>query len=481
MKTSLNQNYITRMNRRSIAEYWLGLALFSLIISGFFAFFIAAARTPVLQTLVQDVDFFRRALIVHVDLGVLVWFTAFPVALFSLLNEKSSPSLVSRISSSFALSGILLLILVGFFTKGTPFLANYVPIISHPLFLLGLGLFVAGVGANYLSHGLLTTIEPSENDSLFRQGLYHSQFGIRVGALFFLVSIPVLVMTLANTPSGLDGKTFYETLMWGAGHTLQCANAVFMVVCWILLLTSWLGKSPVTRRQAFNTFAWMALPLLIIPWAAAQDPAGAMHRETFTQIMRWGIFPPVLYFLACAFPQVVKSKNEKRKDVRFLSFVLSSGLIVTGFIFGAFVRGPDLRMPGHYHASIGAVTLSFMGAAYILVVELQKSRNIVFSSPVARANALFYGCGQFVFALGMFIAGCYGMGRKLYANEQQIRNLGQTIGLWTMGAGGAFALLGGFIFAGFMIRIFTRKLTVTSCKQPTTSRYFFTYLQRFFG
>jgi hypothetical protein len=47
----------------------------------------------------------------------------------------------------------------------------------------------------------------------------------------------------------------------------------------------------------------------------------------------------------------------------------------------------------------------------------------------------------------MFIAGSYGMARKVYGVEQQITHIGQTIGMWIMGAGGVFALGGGVFFA----------------------------------
>jgi len=44
---------------------------------GFFALLVVLARTPYVSDLFPSVDFFRSALVVHVDLSVLLWFFAF--------------------------------------------------------------------------------------------------------------------------------------------------------------------------------------------------------------------------------------------------------------------------------------------------------------------------------------------------------------------------------------------------------------------
>lgn len=170
--------------------------------------------------------------------------------------------------------------------------------------------------------------------------------------------------------------------------------------------------------------------------------------------MRWGIFPPVVAYLFLVFRNrngFIKDGSSVFKSVfsdgRLSCFALSGLLILVGFVFGALVRGPDLRLPGHYHASIGAVTLSFMGAVLVLMQSLLVPGIALFKEKLTRYQVPLYGFGQIAFSLGMFIAGTYGMARKTYGVEQQLRHPMQTFGMGVMGIGGLIALAGGFVFA----------------------------------
>ncbi len=70
--------------RRALARGWLWLGLLALIGSGLFSVLLVLSRTPGLNRLFPVADFFRVALVVHVDLSVLVWFLAFGGVLWSL-------------------------------------------------------------------------------------------------------------------------------------------------------------------------------------------------------------------------------------------------------------------------------------------------------------------------------------------------------------------------------------------------------------
>lgn len=65
----------------SRAWFWLGLA--ALIGSGLLAVLLVFSRTPGFQDFFPLRDFFRSALIVHVDLSVAIWFMAFAALLWS--------------------------------------------------------------------------------------------------------------------------------------------------------------------------------------------------------------------------------------------------------------------------------------------------------------------------------------------------------------------------------------------------------------
>lgn len=72
-------------SRRSFARGWTaGVGLLALIGSGVFSVLLVLARTPVVNTWLPGTDFFRVALVVHVDLSVSVWFVALAGMLWSL-------------------------------------------------------------------------------------------------------------------------------------------------------------------------------------------------------------------------------------------------------------------------------------------------------------------------------------------------------------------------------------------------------------
>ena len=61
---------------RRLSIGWLLLALGSLVVGGLLTIVIVLSRTPYVQDIFPWVDLFHKALVVHVDLTVLVWFLA---------------------------------------------------------------------------------------------------------------------------------------------------------------------------------------------------------------------------------------------------------------------------------------------------------------------------------------------------------------------------------------------------------------------
>ena len=70
--------------QRALARAWLALGLAALAGSGLYSVLLVLARTPGLNQWFPVADFFRVALVVHVDLSVLVWFAAMAGMLWSL-------------------------------------------------------------------------------------------------------------------------------------------------------------------------------------------------------------------------------------------------------------------------------------------------------------------------------------------------------------------------------------------------------------
>ena len=96
--------------QRALARAWLGLGLVALAGSGLYAVLLVLARTPRLNQWFPVADFFRVALVVHVDLSVLVWFAAMAGMLWSL-NTTSRGQAWSWVALGGCGAGTLLMML----------------------------------------------------------------------------------------------------------------------------------------------------------------------------------------------------------------------------------------------------------------------------------------------------------------------------------------------------------------------------------
>lgn len=118
--------------RRGLARAWLWLGLLALIGSGVFSILLVLARTPGVNRLLPGADFFRIALVVHVDLSVLVWFVSVAGLLWSVQGARRS---LGWGWSALALSGAgtLLMALAAFIAPGEAIMANYIPMLDGPV------------------------------------------------------------------------------------------------------------------------------------------------------------------------------------------------------------------------------------------------------------------------------------------------------------------------------------------------------------
>jgi hypothetical protein len=71
------------------ARRWITLAIGSLVIAGLLSLAVVIGRLPGLSRLIDDPLFFKRCLVVHVDLSLLVWFYAFLAGLVALTSRRS--------------------------------------------------------------------------------------------------------------------------------------------------------------------------------------------------------------------------------------------------------------------------------------------------------------------------------------------------------------------------------------------------------
>lgn len=437
------------MKRIPFAWCWIITGMMALLASGALAMIVTAAKIPLFAAwATRHLMLVRWCLVEHVNLANLIWFSALPAGLIQLATSANQPRVARATVAAWllALAGIAALLVCHPGLDARPVLSNYIPVLDHRLYLSGLAAYLAGVTWVHLAHVFSFGGPESKSDTADPHASRFEavRFGLWLGSVYFLAAMTTLVFAWRGTApiAELSSAVYYDVLFWGSGHLLQHASSCFLVAAWILLLT-WSTPGPAfTRSEVFPVFAWMSLPLLALPFLLAQRPATDVYRQTFTELMRWGIAPPMATFLLLASRRLVNGLRTLPSHRRS-ALLFSVLLIILGVAFGLGIRGADLRVPGHYHATIGAITIAFMTLAYAaLGGERASARHRLINLAIP-----LYGTGQLLFSSGLFIAGYFGLGRKAYGVEQDVTHPGHVAGLFSVSVGGVLALLGGVLFA----------------------------------
>lgn len=439
---------------------WLLLALCSLVVAGALAALLALARTPPFDEWVTDPGFFRRCLVVHVNLSLSVWSIACLAALFSALPSHAGGEGRARLGAGLAAAGLGALI-TSAWLPGAPVMSNYIPVIDAPLFFAGLVSFAAGALLAFANGRLLPGREDGTPGELYLCG--GARVGLRAAAVALLFAFLTFGAALIVTPAELPAEGRYELIFWGGGHIMQVASEAGMLVVWLLLLGRVIGRPILSRRAASWLFGLLIAPTLAAPLLAGRGTGDSLYQSAFTTLMQWGIFPVVLVVLALCLRALARAARERGSwrgvlgAPETLAFLVSATLTGTGFVLGALIRGPNTMIPAHYHACFGGVTAAYMGATYVLLGAMGRPLYSPRLRTLARWQPLVFGLGQLVFALGFALAGLSGMGRKLYGAEQHVRTASESAGLLVMGIGGVIAVVGGVAFLVIALRAALRR------------------------
>lgn len=434
--------------RRPLASAWLALGVTALALAGIFALLLVAARAPGTGALFPTQDFFRVALIVHVDESVLIWFLAFGGVLWVLAAPPVRS--LSWLAVSVAAAGCLLVAASPFLGATDPLLNNYVPVLDHPLFITGLAVFALGVLlqiAAYLARAWT--------------GL-HWDNPVAVGTLTTAIATLVAGLTLAWTwarlSPGWEGKAYYEYLFWGPGHVLQFAYAQILVVAWICLVRAQGRELPLGDRALSTLLVLGVVPLLVVPLVyAIHAPDSAETRLAFTRLMQVGngiaAVPVGLAVVYTLLRHRGGSKDSESAPVR-RALAASLTLFGAGGALSMLIAGSNTLVPAHYHGSIVGVTLALMGLTYHLLPRLG------FGSPAgrpARIQPWIYGGGQLLHIGGLALSGAMGIQRKTAGAAQGLDTLAAKLSMGVMGIGGLLAVIGGILFVLVVIGAFLRR------------------------
>ena len=418
---------------------WALLAAASMAVAGLLAVLLVLSRTPKLQELLPWAwqGFFFTALVTHVVFLFIIWFLAGLGVMTTLAAARAAggrPRLTDMgpVGLALAWAGAALLLGLTLANAGEPSLNNYVPVLNHPGYFVGLGLLAAGVALPVLR--LLAT------PGAFGRPV---EFGTAMCGLAYLVALACFLLAWARLPAGLDAAAFNERVFWGGGHVLQFVNTGLMLTIWCQLAEAALGRAPLPPRLWRLVMASLVAFVLPGPvFTLWLDPLGHAYRTAFTDLLWYGLTPAPVIVGAGLLPQLARRPWSWRSPA-FLALVLSLMLFLFGGVFGFFLGVGDTRTPSHYHAVIGGVNLALMGLFLVVVLPLLGRAR---TGRTATLTLWLYGIGQTIWSSGMFIAGAEGVPRKTAGAAQGLDSLSKVLAMGLTGAGGLVAVIGGVLF-----------------------------------
>lgn len=430
--------------RRALAAGWLWLALAALLASGVFAALLVLSRAPYLKDVFPWTDFFRVALVVHVDLSVLVWFAAFAGLLWTL---NGTPRLLwlGWIGLGGAAAAAAAMCAAPFLDFGLPLMSNYVPVLDGTLFLRALALFAAACGVVVLRALLAAPRVGTRPD-----GAAALRFGLNAAAVSAAVALMAFAWSWAAVPADIERKAYFEVLFWGGGHVLQFTWTLLMFVAWLWLAEAIGARNPLSPRLAILLFAIALAAVFATPVIyLAYDVVSVQHYRMQTWLMRIGGGLAIVPFAAAVgFAALTAPRSPRAAPLRS-ALLWSLALFGAGGLIGVAISGSNVKIPAHYHGSIVGVTLALMGLVYHLLPRMG------FAPARGRLAALqpaLYGAGQLLHVTGLVWSGGYGVQRKVAGSEQVLRGAEQVAAMGLMGLGGLLAVVGGMIFAIVVLR-----------------------------
>ncbi|MEQ1814138.1 MAG: cbb3-type cytochrome c oxidase subunit I [Candidatus Nitrotoga sp.] len=418
--------------RRQIAA-WFMLAVGALALSTLYAVLVVATRTPLLSGLSVTRELFRNVLVLHVNFALIVWMLVCAASLWSL--AAGSYSTVRRFAQILVCAGAISMALTPLFGAAPAILANYVPVLDSRIFLAGLSSFAFGIalcGASAASD-IVRRLKTNHYD------VWH------VGALLSIIAAAIAVGSffISLVQTGVpDGHADFEILFWGPGHLLQFVHVLIMMSVWTVLGDYVFDRAIAPRRWLVGLLIAGVLPLLSVPYihlsASVSSPES---RSAFTALMSWGAWPAAVVMAAYLIVRLVQAGRFIWDKAETPALIFSLMLFILGCIFGAAINGETTMVTAHYHGTVGAVTLAYMGFGYRMLQ--------IFGYTVgrlARWQLAIYGSGLLTLASSLAWLGTLGVPRKTPYVDQAEQTLGTMAAMGLMGLGGLLSLIGIALF-----------------------------------
>jgi len=414
--------------KRTNTGKWFILSIISLGLGGSFAFLIGMSRAPGISAFFPE-DYFRRALVGHVDLAILCWLLISAIVLWNHFLESPQYKNCFRIGAL----GVTLIFLSALPGSGEAVLNNYVPAITSPFFFTGITLFFLAFCLSvfdFLGEGILGLSSENQRKNILSVSL--------IIALIMIVAVLASLLLLGGDK--LDDQHFYfERLFWTPGHIQQILNASLLVIVWYALLRETIGKEP--EFWGFLEYANRILiisALLLLAMLFFFDPLDRVFKIGAEIIYGLGIGVPLFLHIANILRQYKFVARQPASSALLISIII--------YLYGIFIAyggfGNDTRVPAHYHGAVTALTLALMGFAFHMISGFKIK---IAYEKLARSQPYIYGLGMVLFISGLFVSGLFGAPRKTPGTDWTDNPVVLTA-LSFMGIGTLLAVIGGASF-----------------------------------
>lgn len=418
---------------------WLQIAIGSLVVAGFFAFLTAMTRTPAIRLLATPQAFYT-ALVSHVTFALTVWLLSalgIVALVVGWLATGRAPSRTTHAGAALAGLGAAAMAAAGVLGLGQAYLNDFVPVLDHPVFYAGLGLFIVGV--------LLVALRFLASYPRWRW-LSAEALGVALASIALLLALALLLDSAMRLPDdGMDRATTLRVLFWAPGQELLFVDTILMATVWLLLLRFGYGRLRFAERWArVALFAYTPFLFVVAGLFLGGEPthlAGAA-RGLVNAVTGLGLALPSVAVAGLVAAQVVRGPRRWREPW-FAALALSLLLYLAGGVIAAIGFHSDLRVPAHYHGTVGAVTMALMGLLPALLPERVRWPRL------ARWQPYLYGGGLLLMMLGLYWAGLLGAPRKTFGFAWA--NLPALLALNLMGLGATLAVLGGGLFVALVL------------------------------
>lgn len=485
---------IDRSAERQLKAHAVTSVLY-LALGGILALLVVLTRWQVVHLLPADT--FYAFLSAHGMVMLIFWILFFEMAglIFGstiLLSTRMVIPTLGWVAYGMMLVGSLIATVLMLTGRATVMFTSYPPLKAPPLYYAGVLIFAVGAIVA-LIHFFIDIISARYRGDVGTLPLFtFALFAAAIIALWSLLAgaaaiLPAFLWSVGLIPSVDPGM--YRLLYWGLGHGAQQVNLAAMVAVWYGLASLTTGAKPLNDGLSRGA---IVLYVFFINMGAMHHLLADPGLTTWLKNINVSYFMylAVLGSLIHAFsiPASVELGLREQGHRRglfgwlraapwgepgFAALAVSLFLFgVMGGISGVIIGGPQINLvmhntllsPAHFHMTVVAgTTIAFMGIAYYLV-PLMFQRQLLLSS-WARWQPHVYGTGMVIWALGMGLAGHWGVPRRhwdiTFSNASVLRteifeSPEIAVFMALLGIGGIIAVVGGAMFIVIIVATLLR-------------------------